>query len=74
MLKAMGGSPAYTTAHTAEVLFTYVVAGSVRINRQLMVAGDAFTLPPNDEYTIGDISADVSLLEVALPGAFKTRI
>ena len=74
MLKAMGGSPPYTTAHEAEVLFTYVVAGSVRINRQLMVAGDAFTLPPNDEYTIGDISADVSLLEVSLPGVFNTRV
>jgi mannose-6-phosphate isomerase-like protein (cupin superfamily) len=74
MLKAMGASPAYRTAHEAEALFTYVVAGSVRINRQLMVAGDAFTLPPNEEYTIGDISGDVSLLEVSLPGVFNTRI
>ncbi|ASJ70474.1 cupin domain-containing protein [Granulosicoccus antarcticus] len=74
MLKAMGASPSYVTSHDAQLLFTYVVTGSVRINRQLLVAGDAFTLPPDDEYTIGDISSDVSLLEVSLPGTFATRI
>lgn len=74
MLKAAGATQAYRTAHQAQLLFTYVVAGSVRINRQLLVAGDAFTLPPDEEYSVGDISADVSLLELSLPGRFETRL
>lgn len=74
MLKSSGASPAYSTSHGAQVLFSYVVAGSVRINRQLLVAGDAFTLPPGENYSVGDISADLSLLELSLPGKFDTRV
>lgn len=64
----------YRTSHTADVLFSFVVAGSVRVDKQLMVAGDAFTLPPHDEHTIGDISSDASILELSLPGAFETKV
>jgi len=74
MLKSSGASPAYRTSHGAQVLFSYVVAGSVRINRQLLVAGDAFTMPPDEEYSVGDISPDLSVLELSLPGRFDTRL
>ncbi len=72
LLRAAGSVQSYTTSHSANVLFSTVLAGSVRINKQLLVAGDAFTLPPNEQYELGDISSDVAILEVSLPGAFQT--
>lgn len=74
LLRAAGAAGTYRTIHDAKVLFSYVIAGSIRINRQLLVAGDAFTLPPVDEHSIADISSDVSLLEVSLPGRFATHV
>lgn len=74
LLKASGATQTYRTSHQAQLLFSYVVAGSLRINRQLLVAGDAFTLPPDDDYSIGDISEDVSVLEFSVPGRFDTRV
>ncbi|MBX2882102.1 MAG: cupin domain-containing protein [Granulosicoccus sp.] len=74
LLKATQVPAAYQTSHTADVLFSYVLAGSVRINRQLLVAGDAFTLPPNEQYKVSDISDDVSILEMSVPGVFKTLL
>jgi len=72
LLRASGTVRTYSTQHTANALFNYVLAGSVRINKQLLVAGDAFTLPPGVAYTVGDISADLAMLEVSLPGAFDS--
>ncbi len=74
LLRAAGTTGNYRASHTAQVLFSFVLTGSVRINKQLMVAGDAFTLPPHDDYAIGDISSDASLLEVSLPGVFDTAV
>ncbi|NND89377.1 MAG: cupin domain-containing protein [Granulosicoccus sp.] len=74
MLRASGASQPYRTTHDADVLFSFVVAGSVRINRQLLVAGDAYTLPPHDEHSVSDISADASILELSLPGHFETQV
>jgi len=74
VLRAANAIPAYTTTHHANVLFSYVLAGSVRIDQQLLVAGDAFTLPPNDSRRIGDISEDIQILEVSLPGVFRTLV
>ncbi|MFK7852826.1 MAG: cupin domain-containing protein [Granulosicoccus sp.] len=74
LLKATHAGQSYTTTHSADVLFSYVLSGSVRIDKQLLVAGDAFTVPPDDPYKIGDISSDVKILEVSVPGVFETQI
>ena len=62
------------SSHDADILFSYVLAGSVSIEGQQLVTGDAFTLPPADTYHYADISNDLSVLEVSLPGAFKTVV
>jgi len=72
LLKASGTVRTYSTQHSANALFSYVLAGSIRINKQLLVAGDAFTLPPGVAYTVGDISTDLAMLELSLPGAFDS--
>lgn len=74
LLKATHARQSYTTTHSADVLFSYVLSGSVRVDKQLLVAGDAFTVPPDDPYKIGDISSDVNILEVSVPGIFDTQI
>lgn len=74
LLRAASKLPAYKAVHDADVLFSYVLAGSVRVNRQLMVAGDAFVVPPKDEITLADWSDDLHVLEVSLPGTFRTYL
>lgn len=74
LLRATSAVQKYRASHTANALFSFVLAGSVRINKQLLVAGDAFTLPPHEDHIVGDISSDVCLLEVSLPGQFSTQI
>lgn len=74
ILRAAHVCQAYKVTHNADVLFSYVLAGSVRLEKQLLVAGDAFTLPPVDLHKVGDISNDASILEVSIPGVFETQI
>ncbi|MFK7997465.1 MAG: cupin domain-containing protein [Granulosicoccus sp.] len=75
VVKAANTLPAaYTVTHNATVLFSYVLAGSLRIDQQLLVAGDAFTLPPGESRRIGDISEDVQILELSVPGTFRTLV
>lgn len=74
VLRASSLLPAYTVTHDATVLFSYVLAGSVRIDRQLLVAGDAFTIPPDTDVRIGEISSDAHILEVSAPGSFQTSV
>ncbi len=74
ILKAAHVSQAYKATHCADVLFSFVLAGSMRLEKQLLVAGDAFTVPPDDAYRVSDISKDTTVLEVSIPGTFETRI
>ena len=74
LLRAAGPVGSYRMSHDADVLFSFVIAGHVRINKQLLVAGDAYTLPPHDEHSIGDISEDANVLEVSLPGRFAVTM
>jgi len=74
VLKATHELFPYSAVHTADMLFSFVLAGSVRIEKHLLVAGDAFTMPPDDSYQIADISSDVSILEVSVPGVFQTMV
>lgn len=74
LLKATHSPSPYLTRHTASIMFSYVLSGSVRVDRQLLVAGDAFTLPPNQDHQFGDLSDDVKILEVSVPGVFETLL
>ncbi|MFK7859486.1 MAG: cupin domain-containing protein [Granulosicoccus sp.] len=74
IVKATNALPAYTVTHDATVLFSYVLSGSVRVDQQLLVTGDAFTLPPGESRRIGDISEDIQILEVSVPGTFRTLV
>jgi quercetin dioxygenase-like cupin family protein len=38
-----------------------------------LTAGDAFVIPPNLMTVYSNISKDLELLEVSLPGVFKTN-
>jgi quercetin dioxygenase-like cupin family protein len=74
LLKSIDSPAAYTTSHSADVMFSYVLSGSVRIDGQLLVAGDAYTLPPAEEHRISELSEDVNVLEFSVPGIFNTRV
>ena len=39
-----------------------------------LTAGDAFVIPPGMKTRLAEPSADVELLEVSLPGVFKTTL
>jgi len=62
------------SSHDADILFSYVLSGSLAVEGQQLVTGDAFTLPPGDVYRFGNMSSDLSILEVSLPGVFKTKV
>jgi quercetin dioxygenase-like cupin family protein len=65
------------TSHDADILFTYVMAGSVTLDGEgrdahALQTGDAFVIPPGMKTRLSGASGDLELLEVALPGKFKT--
>ena len=76
---AADGSAAVVTSHDADILFTFVLQGEVRVRacgleaRDLR-AGDAFTVPPRTRTAYEWCSADLELLEVSLPGRFETTM
>lgn len=70
------GEPVWTS-HDCDILFNYVMAGTVTLEgegreKQVLEAGDAFVIPPGMRTRLSAPSDDIGLLEVALPGAFKT--
>ncbi|WP_299969001.1 cupin domain-containing protein [uncultured Roseobacter sp.] len=65
--------------HGADILFTFVMAGEMTLEGDeqaphALTAGDAFVVPPGMATRYRDVSADLELLEVALPGAFRTDV
>ncbi|MDU8929896.1 cupin domain-containing protein [Alisedimentitalea sp. MJ-SS2] len=71
------GAPQWT-AHDADIHFTYVMSGTVTLqgegrDPQPLERGDAFVIPPFMKTRLSDPSAGLELLEVALPGDFKTE-
>ncbi len=77
MLRWRGGESEPITTHDADILFTFVVAGSMTlqvIDRSLerLEAGDAFVLPPNTRSALAECSSELELLQVSLPGRFET--
>jgi quercetin dioxygenase-like cupin family protein len=71
------GAPTWAR-HDADILFGFVMAGEMTLEGEgkepfRLGAGDAFVIPPGMATRWADPSADVELLEVALPGRFDTR-
>jgi quercetin dioxygenase-like cupin family protein len=63
--------------HDAELMFLFVLQGSVTLTCQnrdpaLMRAGSACVIPAGLTHSLGHASADLELLEVALPARFQT--
>ena len=79
---ANGGSAGggeQVTSHTGDILFTFVMEGEVTLNGENQVAhrleaGDAYVIPPHTKTSLTDRSADLELLEVALPARFETIV
>jgi len=64
--------------HDTDILFTFVKEGSMTLTAdgqapQSLTAGDAFVIPPFLATAYEAPSADLQLLEVALPAAFRTE-
>ncbi|MFT5743437.1 MAG: quercetin dioxygenase-like cupin family protein [Paracoccaceae bacterium] len=72
------GQGATTPArHNADILFGFVMEGRMTLhgtgkNPFELSAGDAFVIPPDMETHWADPSDDLEVLEVSLPGAFRT--
>ena len=63
--------------HTADIHFSFVLEGGMLLegegnDPQRLGPGDAFVLPPGMLTRYSDVSADLELLEVTLPGDFET--
>ena len=65
--------------HDADIHFTFVMKGTMVLEGEgrephALEAGDAFVIPPGMKTRYAEPSADIELLEVTLPGAFKTKV
>lgn len=66
------------TSHTSDILFTFVMSGSMTLRGEGQGAhtlgeGDAYVIPPGMMTALTDCSEDLQLLEVSLPADFETR-
>jgi len=79
VVRAAGVVAPQFTSHTADILFTFVRAGSVTLrggnaqDAHVLGEGDAYVIPPGLATSLADCSADLELLEVSLPARFDTR-
>lgn len=78
VVKPDSGEAPWTT-HESDILFSFVMAGSVTLlgqgrAPQVLNAGDAFVIPPGTATQMQNATDDFELLEVSLPGAFQTHL
>jgi quercetin dioxygenase-like cupin family protein len=71
-----GGSPDWVR-HNADILFNFVMEGTMVLNGEgkepyALEPGDAFVIPPGMQTKYSEMSEDLELLEVSLPGVFET--
>jgi len=64
--------------HDSDILFTFVMNGTMTLYGKgrdpfSLAPGDAFVIPPGLATRYADLSDDLELLEVSLPGRFQTR-
>jgi len=67
------------TTHSADILFSFLLSGEMCLEgadqpSQHLTAGDAFVIPPGMKTRYSDASAALTVLEVALPGQFETKV
>jgi quercetin dioxygenase-like cupin family protein len=71
------GTPTATTSHDGDILFTFVMKGGMTLHGggevRALTAGDAFTIPPGLPTRYAEANPGLELLEVALPGRFRTE-
>ena len=66
------------TSHTSDILFTFVMSGSMTLRGEgqdahALSEGDAYVIPPHMKTELADCSEDLQLLEVSLPADFETH-
>jgi quercetin dioxygenase-like cupin family protein len=76
VVRKVQGNPGNTT-HDSDILFGFVMKGGFSLAAQgrppqRLSPGDAFVTPPGLPTTWADPSDDVEILEVSLPGDFRT--
>ena len=77
--RSAGGTADVVTSHDADILFTFVLHGGMRLRadgREAvdLRAGDSFTVPPGTRTAYQRCTQDLELLEVSLPGVFETVV
>lgn len=75
--RAEGAAP--WARHDADILFSFVMSGGLSLESEgrephRLAEGDAFVIPPGMATRYVDATADLELLEVSLPGAFRTEL
>ncbi|MEM9579358.1 MAG: cupin domain-containing protein [Pseudomonadota bacterium] len=76
VLRRGAGAPVWQ-AHDSDIHFTFVMDGTMTLEGEgrdpyALQAGDAFVVPPGMLTRYSDVSEDIELLEVSLPGVFRT--
>ncbi|MFZ5710854.1 MAG: cupin domain-containing protein [Pseudomonadota bacterium] len=72
------GSPVWAS-HDSDILFGFVMSGTMTLEGEekdpaVLTAGDAFVTPPGMKTRWADPSDDFEILEVSLPGTFRTAL
>jgi len=72
------GAPQWAR-HDSDILFSFVMAGTMTLEGEgrapyALVTGDAFVVPPGMATRYSAASDDLELMEVSLPGAFRTTV
>ena len=77
VIRPADGPPEWT-AHDSDILFTFVMDGTMTLEGEgkdpfRLEPGDAFVIPPGMKTRYAEPSDDLELLEVSLPGSFRTQ-
>ena len=63
-IRSAGADELCFPAHDGELVFGFVLDGIATLDGTPVVAGDAFAIPPEKEWKLGDMSGDLRLLHV----------
>jgi quercetin dioxygenase-like cupin family protein/catechol 2,3-dioxygenase-like lactoylglutathione lyase family enzyme len=77
--RPVGRCSGQVTSHTSDILFTFILAGSMTLHGEgqgahALSEGDAYVIPPHLKTALTDCSEDLQLLEVSLPADFATIV
>jgi quercetin dioxygenase-like cupin family protein len=78
VVRPVAKNPAWTR-HDSDILFNFVMSGAMTLEGEGkapfgLAAGDAFVIPPGFSTRYSEATSDLQLLEVSLPGNFKTAM